>query len=180
MPWVPPNQAQLLSSHQQAGRGLLFIAVPHMPRVLATCILLWSDSAFWAYTILSGKSASSEPHFLSQSASIFCGTHAMKSLFESSSCSSMQTPFGWFASRSQQKQKPPKRQAAHFSETSLRNIFIPRIERLLAQGTVASPARLPGSEFIRAAPDASADYISNPKNEGSPENHVHPLKHLSM
>ena len=59
-------------------------------------------------------------------------------------------------------------------------LFVPRIERLLAQGTVASPARLPGSEFIRAAPDASADIISNPKNEGSPENHVHPLKHLSM
>jgi hypothetical protein len=49
--------------------------------------------------------------------------------------------------RSQKKQKPPKHQAANFSETSLRNIFVPRIERLLAQGTVASPARLPGSEL---------------------------------
>ena len=47
-------------------------------------------------------------------------------------------------------------------ETSLRNISVPRIERFLAQGTVASPARLPDSEFIRAAPDASADYSSNP------------------
>jgi hypothetical protein len=62
--------------------------------------------------------------------------------------------------KSQKKQKPPKHQAANFSETSLRNIFVPRIERLLAQGTVASPARLPGSEFIRAAPDAGAHYSS--------------------
>ena len=47
--------------------------------------------------------------------------------------------------------EPEKTKAAQASggsfllETSLRNIFVPRIERLLAQGTVASPARLPGS-----------------------------------
>jgi hypothetical protein len=58
----------------------------------------------------------------------------------------MQTPFVLDCIRSK-KQKPPKHQAANFPETSLRNIFVPRIERLLAQGTVASPARLPGSEL---------------------------------
>src|ERR1700751_5997932 len=77
------------------------------------------------------------------------------------SCSSVQTPLWWFASRSQKKQKPPKHQAAHLSETRFGTFFVPRIERLLAQGTVASPARWPASEFIRAAPDAGADYISN-------------------
>jgi hypothetical protein len=33
--------------------------------------------------------------------------------------------------RSQKKQKPPKHQAANFPETSLRNIFIPRIEQFI-------------------------------------------------
>ena len=92
----------------------------------------------------------------------------------------MHAPFKVCIKEPEKNKSRPRHQAANFPGTSLRNMFVPRIERLLAQGTVASPARLPGSEFIRAAPDASADYISNPKNEGSPENHVHPLKHLSM
>ena len=52
-----------------------------------------------------------------------------------------------------EKQKPPKHQAANIPETRFGTIFVPRIERFLAQGTVASPARLPARNYP-SAPDA--------------------------
>jgi hypothetical protein len=48
--------------------------------------------------------------------------------------------------RSQKKQKPPKHQAANFSETRF-GTFAFRASAIARQGTVASPARLPGSEL---------------------------------
>ena len=67
----------------------------------------------------------------------------------------MQTPFVVDCIKEPEKQKPPKHQAANFPETRF-GTFPFRASAIARQGTVASPARLPGSEFIRAAPDADA------------------------
>ena len=99
--------------------------------------------------MLTGKPASSGPHFSCQSASISCGMQAMKSpnsffLIDANSICG-----GLHQGARKNKSRPDIRRLIS-RETSLRNLFVPRIERLLAQGTVASPARLPDSNVFES------------------------------
>jgi hypothetical protein len=66
-----------------------------------------------------------------------------------------------------EKTKPPKHQAADFPETSLRNIFIPRIGDCSPRHRGVS-CPVAGPDRYQVAPDADTHYISNPMREPRP------------
>ena len=74
----------------------------------------------------------------------------------------MQTPFVVDCIKEPEKNKSRPSIRRLISRRLASEISIPRIERLLAQGTVASPCSVAGLGIIRVAPDAGADYSSNP------------------
>ena len=72
----------------------------------------------------------------------------------------MHAPFSNRMHQEPETTKPPKTSGGHESGDFASESSVPRIERLIAQGTVASPGPVAGADVNRLAPDARRELIT--------------------